>query len=178
MFCCTLLNVHSSIAIILMGKRELIALLNLSSWCLLMVGQLFLTVQRGCLQFVIVVIPDHTHLLFFTLQASEFRLYTSYFTLQSSEFTVQTSHFIFQTSYFTLHTSQFLIFKHMPVVYYKYEGCSKNTRTDAAIPSVFDIICTHVKSMVVMVTSPRNIRPKFNKTQTCVPPKMTSIPCV
>ena len=27
MFCCTLLYVHSSIAIILMGKRELIALL-------------------------------------------------------------------------------------------------------------------------------------------------------
>ena len=31
MFCCTLLFVHSGIAIILMGKRELIALLNLSS---------------------------------------------------------------------------------------------------------------------------------------------------
>ena len=31
MFCCTLLYVHSSIEIILMGKRELIALLNLSS---------------------------------------------------------------------------------------------------------------------------------------------------
>ena len=30
MFCCTLLYVHSSIAIILMGKRELVALLNLS----------------------------------------------------------------------------------------------------------------------------------------------------
>ena len=30
-FCCTLLYVHSSIAIILMGKRELVALLNLSS---------------------------------------------------------------------------------------------------------------------------------------------------
>ena len=63
-FCCTLLNVHSSIAIILMGKRELIALLNLSSWCLVMVERLFLAVPRGCLQFVIVVFPDHTHLLF------------------------------------------------------------------------------------------------------------------
>ena len=31
LYCCTLLYVHSSIAIILMGKRELIALLNLSS---------------------------------------------------------------------------------------------------------------------------------------------------
>ena len=64
MFCCTLLYVHFSIAIILMGKRELIALLNLSSWCLVMVERLFLTVPRGCLQFVIVVFPDHTHLLF------------------------------------------------------------------------------------------------------------------
>ena len=66
MFCCTLLYVHSSIAIILMGKRELIALLNLSSWCLVMVELLFLAVPRGCLQFVIVVFPDHTHLLFLT----------------------------------------------------------------------------------------------------------------
>ena len=64
MFCCTLLYVHSSIAIILMGKRELVALLNLSSWCLVMVEQLFLAVPRGCLRFVIVVFPDHTHLLF------------------------------------------------------------------------------------------------------------------
>ena len=64
MFCCTLLYVHSSIAIILMGKRELVALLNLSSWCLVMVERLFLAVPRGSLQFVIVVFPDHTHLLF------------------------------------------------------------------------------------------------------------------
>ena len=71
MFCCTLLYVHSSIAIILMGKRELIALLNLSSWCLVMVERLFLAVPRGCLQFVIVVFPDHTHLLFL-LQNHEF----------------------------------------------------------------------------------------------------------
>ena len=64
MFCCTLLYVHSSIAIILMGKRELIALLTLSSWCLMMVERLYLAVPQGCPQFVIVVFPDHTHLLF------------------------------------------------------------------------------------------------------------------
>ena len=63
MFCCTLLYVNSSVAIILMGKRELIALHNLSSWCLVMVERLFLAVPWGCLQFVIVVFPDHTHLL-------------------------------------------------------------------------------------------------------------------
>ena len=63
MFCCTLLYVHSSIAIILMGNRELVALLNLSSWCLVMVEWLFLAVPWGCLRFVIEVIPDHTHLL-------------------------------------------------------------------------------------------------------------------
>ena len=65
MFCCALLCVHSSIAIILMGKRELVALLSLSSWCLVMVERLFLVVLWGCLLFVIVVFPDHTHLLFF-----------------------------------------------------------------------------------------------------------------
>ena len=67
MFCCVLLYVHSSIAIILMGKRELIALLNLSSWsswCFVMVERLFLGMPRGCLRFVIVVFPDHTHLIF------------------------------------------------------------------------------------------------------------------
>ena len=65
MFCCSLLCVRSSIAIILMGKRELVALLNLSSWCLVMVERLFLAVPQDCLRFVIVVFPDHTHLLFF-----------------------------------------------------------------------------------------------------------------
>ena len=63
----SLLYVHSSIAIILMGKRELISLLNLSSWCLVMVERLFLAVPRGSLQFVIVVFPDHTHLLLLIL---------------------------------------------------------------------------------------------------------------
>ena len=67
MFCCTLLYDHSSIAIILMGKRELVALLNLSSWCHVMVEWLFLAVPWGCLRFVIVVFPDRTHLLFFLL---------------------------------------------------------------------------------------------------------------
>ena len=51
--------VHSSFAIILMGKRELVALLSLSSWCLVMVVWLFLAVPWVCLRFV--VFPDHTH---------------------------------------------------------------------------------------------------------------------
>ena len=61
MFCCTLLYVPSCFAIILMGKGELVALLILSSWCLVMVERLFLEVPLVCLQFVIVVFPDHTH---------------------------------------------------------------------------------------------------------------------
>ena len=65
MFCCTLFCVHCSIAIILMGKRELVALLDLSFRCLVMVERLFPAVPRGYLWFVIVVFPDHTHLLFF-----------------------------------------------------------------------------------------------------------------
>ena len=81
MFCCMLLYVHSSIAIILMRKRELIALLNLSSWCLVMVEGLFLAVPGGCLQFVIVVFPDHTHLLFLRRKSGVFTA------LQSHKFT-------------------------------------------------------------------------------------------
>ena len=68
MFCCALLYVHSSFAIILMGKRELVALLRLSSWWLMIVEWLFLAVSWVCLQFVqfvIVVLSDHTQLLFF-----------------------------------------------------------------------------------------------------------------
>ena len=71
MFCYTLLCVQYSIAIILMGKRELVALLNWSSCCLVMVERLFLAVSRGCLRFVIVVFPDHTHLLSFKLQKQQ-----------------------------------------------------------------------------------------------------------
>ena len=61
MFCCALLYVHSSFAIILMGKRELVALLSLSSCCLVIVVWLFLAVPWVCLRFVIVIFPDHTH---------------------------------------------------------------------------------------------------------------------
>ena len=66
MFYCALIHVHSSFAIILMGKRELVALLCLSSLCLVIVVSLFLTMPRVCRQFVIVVFPDHTHFLFLT----------------------------------------------------------------------------------------------------------------
>ena len=69
MFCCTLLYVHSSFAIIFVGKkeRELVALLSLSSWCIVMVVWLFLAVPWVCLRSVIVVFPDDTHLLFLRL---------------------------------------------------------------------------------------------------------------
>ena len=58
MFLCAFLYVHSSIAIILSGKRELVALLCLSSWYLVW---LFLKMPWVCMLFVIVVFPDHTH---------------------------------------------------------------------------------------------------------------------
>ena len=63
-FCCVLLCVLSSFGVVLLGKGELVALLGLSSWCLVIVVLLFLTIPLVCLQFVIVVFPDHTHLLF------------------------------------------------------------------------------------------------------------------
>ena len=67
LFCFILLCVHSSFAIILMEKGELFALLYLSSSCLEIVVWLFLAVPQVCVQFVIVVFPDHTHLLFLQL---------------------------------------------------------------------------------------------------------------
>ena len=59
-------NVRSFMSILVLhhlkkGKKELVALLNLSSWCLVMIERLFLAVPWGCLRFVIVVFPDHTH---------------------------------------------------------------------------------------------------------------------
>ena len=55
------LCLYSSFAIILMGKRELVVWLSLSSCCLMIVVWLFLAVSRVCLQFAILVFPDHTH---------------------------------------------------------------------------------------------------------------------
>ena len=64
MFCCTLLYVHSIFVIILMGKRELVDCLvclpGVSWW-------LCGSSPSVCLQFVVVVFPDHTHLLFLLL---------------------------------------------------------------------------------------------------------------
>ena len=55
-----------SFAIILMGKRELVALLKLSSWCPVAISvlKLFLAVPSVSLWCVIVVFPDHNNLLF------------------------------------------------------------------------------------------------------------------
>ena len=64
MFCYALLYVHSSFAIILMGKRELVTLLSLDSWRLVIVMWLSLAVPWVCPQLVNVVFPYHTQLLF------------------------------------------------------------------------------------------------------------------
>ena len=62
-FCLLLLPLWESVIIVCFVVRylELIDLLDLSSWCLVMVERLFLLVPQGSLQFVIVV---YTHLLF------------------------------------------------------------------------------------------------------------------
>ena len=61
-----------------MGKRKLVGLLSFSSWCLVVVVWLFLAVSYVCLQFVIVVFPDHTHLLFLKEISLENRLIKLY----------------------------------------------------------------------------------------------------
>ena len=58
-----LLYIHSGFAIVLVGKRKLVALLSLPYWCLVIVVWLFLVVSWVCLQLLIVVFLDHTHLL-------------------------------------------------------------------------------------------------------------------
>ena len=60
MFCYALLCVHSSFAIISMGKRELVALLCLVSWWLVLPHD-----ATGLSAVCDCGIPDHTHLLFF-----------------------------------------------------------------------------------------------------------------
>ena len=47
-----------------MGKSELVALLSMSSWCLVIVERLFLAVPWVCLQFVVVLFPELSHLLY------------------------------------------------------------------------------------------------------------------
>ena len=63
LFCSALLYVLSSFAIILKKKRELVVL---SYICIVTINVLwlFLMVPWVGLQYVIVVFPDHTHLLF------------------------------------------------------------------------------------------------------------------
>ena len=67
LFCCALLCVLSCFAIILKRKRERVALLWLSYRCLVTIPVLwlFVTVPWVSLRCVIVVFPDHIHLLFF-----------------------------------------------------------------------------------------------------------------
>ena len=66
LFCCALLCVLSSFAIILKRKRELVAFLLLSYGYLVTVNfmWLFLKVPWVGLRCVIVIFHDHTHLLF------------------------------------------------------------------------------------------------------------------
>ena len=59
------LVVRYFMSILVLQSSWLVALLNLSSLCLAMVEWLLLAVPLGFLRFVIVVFPDHTHLLFF-----------------------------------------------------------------------------------------------------------------
>ena len=65
-FCYALLCGHSSFAIVLKRKRKLVALLLLSYRCIVTINVLwlFVTLPLVGLQCVIVVFPDHTHLLF------------------------------------------------------------------------------------------------------------------
>ena len=76
LFCYALICVHSSFAIILKRKRKLVVLLILSYRCIVAIYVLWLilTVPWDGLQYVIVVLPDHTHLLFTVSLFPKFRV--------------------------------------------------------------------------------------------------------
>ena len=63
LFCYALLCAHSGFAIILKMMRKLIALLLLACGCVVAISVLWLAVAWVGLQYVIVIFPDHTHLL-------------------------------------------------------------------------------------------------------------------
>ena len=67
LFCYALLCVHFSFAIILKKRRKRVALLLFSYRYIVTINVLwlFLTVPWVGLPYVIVVFPDHTHLLFY-----------------------------------------------------------------------------------------------------------------
>ena len=67
LFCYALLCIHSGFIITSVAVDLLFGMLPIESGIsvlLFMVERLFLSVSPGCLRFVIVVFPDHTHLLF------------------------------------------------------------------------------------------------------------------
>ena len=73
-----------------MGKRKLVALLVLSSWYLVIVVWLFLMVSWVCLQFMIVVFPDHIYnfLTFSTFMRRELCHVYSYYKAFCVEYTL------------------------------------------------------------------------------------------
>ena len=117
MFCCTLLYVHSSIAIILTGKRELVDLLNLCPWCFVMVEWLFLMMPWGCLPFVIVVFSDHTLFLFLLLDYKilqednmMFKMATSIGLLELRFYTFKLLNFYFKPYFYLKNTLECTFF--------------------------------------------------------------------
>ena len=80
MYRLTLFYVHSSFAVILMGKRKLAALLNLISLCLAIAVWLFLASAMGLSAVCDCGFPDHTHLLILHIQTKHFYMIVSIIT--------------------------------------------------------------------------------------------------
>ena len=97
-----LLYVYSCFAIILVGKRErerereLAALLSLSSWCLVIVVWLFLSVPWVCLQFVIVILTYYFWMSFMRRVMALVSLHFCLVYIVWAFVTVQNSHVVTQ----------------------------------------------------------------------------------
>ena len=93
-----------------MGKRELVALLYLSSWCLVMVERLFLSVAWGCLRFEIVVFLDHTHLLYRYIEIAIVCKLLKIYSVSPMKLLIRNESFIWVRSVFSLlHTMKMFI---------------------------------------------------------------------
>ena len=81
-----------------------------------MVEWLFLAVPWGCLRFVIVVFPDHTHLLFLTVKSVTHVRYEKRHTYGQSPYVVPCNRRLLQNEYPLPPSGQFFPYRKVPIL--------------------------------------------------------------
>ena len=126
--------VHSSFAIILIGKRELVVLHSLYSWSLVIGVHLFLVSPWACLQFLIVVFPNYTHLLLLGFLCQKYWSIKKVISLRNISKGFFTFSLYINSLCFTIHvikfSCHFISINHQTTFEYKYKIHScENTKT-------------------------------------------------